>query len=415
MVVGSGPTGYDGSSTQHGKLFAVELKRGPVDASGENIVVAFPTSEPMSFMGDISAVDANLDFRVDAVYVGSAVHHGQEPAWTGTLYRLVVRGDPDARTWGITDGADQIPSVLLRTLPPRIMPQIDLLASEPLDPTEVPVTYGFVGEDLQALAFQILEERIGPITAAPTVSVDEQGEVWVFVGTGRFYGTLDKTNSDAQHLFGLKDPVLTGQCLEYNVTSCARHHLMNVSDASICWRCPPGAQHLTGVGGASTFENLVSHMRTGEGWYVELTSPRERAVSSPSLVGGMLVFPTFIPTNSLCSTTGHSYALYYETGTAYKAPLLASTFDPSGQSAEGLDPQGNVLRKVSLGQAGMVSRPVIHLGQEPPRPTRRLRIERCQTRSLGFIQSSFGPLTEICAKPALSTGSRYLSWMNMRQ
>src|SRR6185295_17577419 len=45
MVVGSGPTGYDGISTQTSKVFAVNLKTGPIDSStGTAVYVTFATS-----------------------------------------------------------------------------------------------------------------------------------------------------------------------------------------------------------------------------------------------------------------------------------------------------------------------------------------------------------------------------------
>jgi type IV pilus assembly protein PilY1 len=407
MVVGSGPTAYDGTSQQTGKLFAIDLRTGPLDPSGSNLVMTFPTSEAKSFLGDVTAVDTNLDYRVDVLYVGSAVHHGKDPSWTGRLYRLITRGQSDVRTWGIPDGADQIPTVVLETLPPRIMAQPDLLATDELDLAEAPVTYGFVGDDLQALVIQIQEDRIGPITSAPTVSVDEQGKAWVFVGTGRFYGSLDKADADPQHLFGLKDPVVTGECLEYNAATCQQRNLLNVTDASICWRCPAGPGHVSGVVGATTFDGLLEKVRDMDGWYLPLSSPRERSLTSASLVGGVLLFASFIPNNSLCGASGHGYVLYYATGTAYKTPLFATHAPPTN----------DVPRKVTLGQAGMVSRAAVVLGQDTPVKTARavmIPSAPCQSSTVGYFQSSFGPLTEICAHPPLSTGSRYLSWLNNR-
>jgi type IV pilus assembly protein PilY1 len=401
MMVGSGPTTYDGNSAQPGILFAIDLKTGPTDPAGSSTVQVFPTNDAKSFLGDVTGVDTNLDFRVDALYVGSSIHHGDEPVWTGKLYRLTTGGRPDPRTWGITDGADQIPTVLLATLPPRITAQ-DLLAADLLDPSEIPATYGFVGDDLQALGIEIHEDSVGPITAAPIVSTDDQGKLWVFTGTGRFYGNSDKTNTDSQYLLGIKDPVLTEGCMQLNASNCESRNLLNVSDASICWRCPV-AQRVGGVPGIGSYDALLTKIRTMDGWYLSLSSPRERSVTRPALVGGLLYFSSFIPNNTLCSDSGHGYVLYYASGTAFKEPLTGP--EPDGN--------GNVPRKISLGQGGMVSSLSVHLAHEVRSDRRGIRAS-CQSWTAGFLQSSFGPLAEICAKPALPTGSRIISWLKAR-
>ncbi|MEK6526672.1 MAG: hypothetical protein AABZ22_07350, partial [Nitrospirota bacterium] len=74
MLVGTGPTGYDASSAQTGKIFAINLATGP--GAGNSLVSAFPTSDANSFMGDLSSVDVDLDYRVDAVYLGNVISNG---------------------------------------------------------------------------------------------------------------------------------------------------------------------------------------------------------------------------------------------------------------------------------------------------------------------------------------------------
>ncbi|MBI3603736.1 MAG: hypothetical protein HY205_04730, partial [Nitrospirae bacterium] len=124
MLVGSGPTGYDGSSAQTGKIFVVDLQTGPKDpATGANLVSSFPTSDLNSFMGDVVALDADLDFRTDAAYLGNVINNGSSPSWAGKLYRLTTGGtfpfgvavSPSA--WGIVSGAYRAPTVLLATFP----------------------------------------------------------------------------------------------------------------------------------------------------------------------------------------------------------------------------------------------------------------------------------------------------------
>ena len=68
MVVGSGPTGYDGTSAQTAKLFAIDLKTGPKDSFGSNIFTSFPTGDASAFMGNLITLDSDLDYRVDVSY-----------------------------------------------------------------------------------------------------------------------------------------------------------------------------------------------------------------------------------------------------------------------------------------------------------------------------------------------------------
>jgi hypothetical protein len=45
-----------------------------------------------------------------------------------------------------------------------------------------------------------------PITAPISLSTDSFDNAWLFVGSGRYLSTFDKTNTDTQYIFGIKDP-----------------------------------------------------------------------------------------------------------------------------------------------------------------------------------------------------------------
>ena len=55
---------------------------------------------------------------------------------------------------------------------------------------------------------------MGPITTGPSVTVDDANKVWVFFGTGRYLSNSDKTNTEQQYLFGIKDNVMNSGCNE---------------------------------------------------------------------------------------------------------------------------------------------------------------------------------------------------------
>lgn len=330
-MFGSGMTGYDGSSAQTSKIYAVDLKTGPKDNTGANIFTTFPVSDPQSFMGDVIAGDVDLDFRADAVYVGNSIDITGPPDWIGKMYRLTTKGCVTAgstcstSTWGVSSGGNRVPTELLNAFPSS-------LASHP-----------------------------GPITAGATLTVDDANNTWVYFGSGRFYTSNDKTNVDTQYFFGVKDPVMHGGCTESTATNCAQPDLVDVSSAQVCTVCASGTSQVSGVTGVTTFDtgsgttSLVGLVASKNGWFTTLPTSGERALATPVLLGGVVFFPTFVPVNDICKATGDGfvYALNYRTGSASPTPMIGTT--TAGGSTV-------VNRDVSLGNVGVVSQLALHIG-----------------------------------------------------
>jgi len=377
MLVGSGMTGYDGSSAQTSKVFAVDLKTGPVDASsGTSLVTTFTTSDSNSFFGDLISLDAQLDYRVDVAYAGNVIT-STSPKWIGKLYRLTTNGgNVDPSTWGILSGSNRAPTVLLSTFP----------SDNSL--------------------------KVGPITAAPTVAADDVNNIWVYFGSGRFYAVADKTNTDTQYFFGVKDPVATGGCTESSVTSCAKNNLLNVSTVTICSTCATGTTQVTGISGVTTFDGLQSKVEGTssspgmDGWYITLPGSGERDVSTPVIIGGTVFFPTFTPTSDVCSSSGNGslYALFYKTGSAYKASVIGT---------ETVGSNVNVKRSMSLG-TGLASQMAVHIGAQGSGEAGSSGGAGSSGRVSLIGQSSSGAMTKISASPALTSWSRVISWINQR-
>ena len=80
----------------------------------------------------------------------------------------------------------------------------------------------------------------------------------------------------------------------------------------------------------------------------------ERAVSSPTVFGGVVFFPPFIPTNDICVSSGTSrlWALFYKTGSAYQEPIIGTTTSGANQT---------VNKFGSLGE-GLAFGIVVHMG-----------------------------------------------------
>jgi type IV pilus assembly protein PilY1 len=382
MVVGSGPTGYDGISGQTGQIFAMDLATGPINPSaGTSQLSKFPTSDASSFMGNLITLDSELDYRTDVAYVGNNYNNGASPQWASKLYRLMTRGCTAApcttSTWGVLSGGNRAPSVLLSSFPTAD-------------------TY-----------------KVGPVVAAPTVTSDDTGKIWVFFGTGRFFSNADKTNSEQQYFFGVKDPVVTNGCTDSGVANCEKKNLLNVSGVTVCVTCATGTNQVTGIGGVTQLEGsatttLQGLIMTMDGWYTTMPASLERVVVSPTILGGIIYFPSFIPSSDICaaSGTGNLYALFYLTGSAYKESVIGTTVVGSNT---------NVLRSMALGTAGLASQMAVHIGAQGSGTAGTTSSTGCAGRITGFMQSSTGTLSQFCTKPAYSTWSRYISWINQRE
>jgi type IV pilus assembly protein PilY1 len=253
---------------------------------------------------------------------------------------------------------------------------------------------------------------VGPVTAAPTVSADDTNHIWVFFGTGRFYGTNDKTNTDTQYFFGVKDPVVTGGCTQSSQTNCQKNNLLNVSSVTVCVVCATGTDQVSGITGVTTLlgtdttTTLQGKIGSMDGWYTTLPTAGERDVSTPIIVGGTIFFPTFIPNNDICSASGNGmlYALFYQTGSAYKESVIGT---------EQVGSNTNVKRSMSLG-VGLASQMAVHIGAQGSGTAGSGSGSGSAGRVTLIGQSSTGVVTQVSASPALASWSRYVSWMDQR-
>lgn len=387
VLFGSGPNGYAAdlspASTQSAKLYAVDLKVGP--GAGNSQVTTMPIGSWKSFLGNITVLDRDFDYRHDVAYFGRTIHDGSLP-WRGKMYRLTTGGCTNApcstSTWGVANGGSRSPTEMID------------------DFNDYNATTGIMVE-------------VGPITTAPSVTIDDANNVWVFFGTGRYLSNSDKTNTEQQYLFGIKDNVMNSGCTETSTTNCNTVDLVNTTNAVVCIVCAPGTNQMTdpnnpALTGVSTGANsMVGLVQGKDGWYVKLATAAgtsaERSVSSPVVLAGAVFFPTLMPTNDFCASTGTSYlyALYYKTGSAYTSAII-------GTSASGANTISNT--RMSLGD-GVASQVAIHIdgtGNLPGGPPGGPPIKACS-------QMSTGSSTCVDANAPNPPWSRYMSWEHQRR
>ena len=414
-LLGTGPTSYIGASTQASQFIAVNLATGPdyiishpatgslhsVSCSGSqkcdkavlNTAIsgnspAFSTGDSNSFMGDVISLDANLDYRGDAIYAGNVITNSSSPpTYIGKMYRLATGAisgtHPETfSNWGVLSGTTRVPTVLLATFA--------------CTPTPCTGT-----------------TKVGPITAGSTVTSDDTNNFWVYFGTGRFFAQTDKGNTDAQYFFGVKDPVAnTTSCIETSTTSCQRNDLLDVSNVTVCvvgvGSCTTSTQVAGLAGGSTSFSgsgtSLQGLVLSKQGWFMTFPIAGERSLSNPTILGGTVFFTTFIPINDFCiaSGSGNLYALFYLTGSAYQQSSIGTT----GVGG------GTVAKYISLG-TGLPSQMAVQIGAQGTGTSGASSSTGCAGRVTGFIQASTGVLGSLCGTPALSVWSRLISWRDL--
>jgi len=335
VLFGSGPTTFDGDGAATGYIYIRNLSNGdPVKQYTIDDI-----SDPV-FMASPITIDLGLDYQVDVAYIGASYKDGE--TWKGKIFRIEIDEQTTSDDW----------------------------------------------DRSTLISFD------QPITVAPVAALDPSDRLWLFWGTGRFFSNMDKIDPTVQRLYGVWDPetveVVPSSDLN-NVTPIRVHEL--------------GYMDLDGDGSYddTTFKQYLAVKRaqynasTKYGWYLDMTSPiaidGERVINSPTVLGNIVLFPTFKPEEDICDFGGDSYlfALYYETGTAYQESVIglgSNTIDVEGDKYE------NLKRKY-LG-AGMPTSVVIHAGSEEGMK--------------GIIQLGTGVVEVVDINPAASPQSKTIFW-----
>jgi type IV pilus assembly protein PilY1 len=346
VIFGTGPTTSDGDGATTGHVYVLDLKTGgevqqrryDINVGGNPIFMASPIT-----------IDLGLDYGVDVAYIGASYKDLTDSQWKGKIYRLDIRN----KTF------DQWPTALSTVI-----------------------------------SFN------QPITVAPVAALDPSNRLWFFWGTGRFFSNTDKTSTTVQTLYGVWDP----GAWDSSTTAIATAQLNDVTNI----RVATGGGVDTNYDGISdtTFQNYLADKRaqysaaTGRkyGWYLTMTSPiginGERVISTPTLLGNIVLFPTFKPEGDICQYGGNSYlyALYYETGTANEAAVIGpgpGTITVSGTAKQ------EIARKQYLGK-GMPTSVVVHAGRE--------------NGVKGMVQLGTGVVTQINITTAESPQSKVIFW-----
>jgi Tfp pilus tip-associated adhesin PilY1 len=239
------------------------------------------------------------------------------------------------------------------------------------------------------------------IVGRPTFATDEQGNGWVYFGTGRLFVQYDNESVDQQALYGIKDPSYTNGTPGFPgsvVLSDLQETTGVIVYADHSLEDPNGV--ISPALSENTFEALQSRIATKDGWYRNLNSsvPSERSFTNAQYFLGFLLATSYEPSADICTPEGSSYlhALYYKTGTAFPDAGLGNSNTDFNASSE-----PKTLEKIVLGQ-GVASDVIIvsdgSSGQE----------------AVAATNLSTGVLTANPISPPVSQSGRQ-SWIEIEQ
>ena len=318
VVTGSGPNQLDGESTQSAHIYVLDLQNGRLKRK-----IALPYSN--SFCGNSVSVDEDLNYRTDHVYIG--VNRKSGGKYIGSLWRIDTRGRPI--NWEFKD----------------------------------------------------IFDAKGPIITQPAVFLDEKDNLWIFVGTGKYFSDKDETDKSYNYLYAFKDP---------GSGTVSVNDLIDVTNA-VVYQTSDGRVYVKYNNRTYTYDEFVQLVEQYQGWMRKLSTPGERVVARPVIYGGAIFVSTFTPDNDICAFGGTSklYGLFYVTGTPYKL----SIFGKRGYTQVG---NKKVFKPaISLGQ-GVAS--AEHFFQSP------------KQKGKGFIQTSTGEVVEVNEILPLKSKSGVTIW-----
>jgi type IV pilus assembly protein PilY1 len=362
VVIGSGPRDPTGRRfVKKARLYFINLRNGNIERS---IDIEAPRGKKFA-VGDIAVVDVDSDYRDDVIYFGVYRNARKRDVW-GNFYRLSLRSGNNYKSVSALTQRDICTAVDLSTF-----------ATGRFTP---------------------------PVFGAPNFTKDENGNLWVFFGTGRYVmDSSDLTISYDNYLIGFKDenwnsgtcPApytraqltdVTNQPLTITITEVRQ---MCVCDASGC-----GMQNVV-------YDAYSSSMppEPPRGWYYRLTG--EAIYSQPLVIGGIVDALTYVPPQDICQFEGSSnlISVYYKTGRPFPRPSVLSPNVVSGGPIE-VGQSVQLLQKISVGQG------IPPIGN-PPQP---LQSSQASQQLEKFVQIGARP-DRITQQKATTSEEKFLLWI----
>ena len=135
-------------------------------------------------------------------------------------------------------------------------------------------------------------------------------DAWIYFGTGQYKEQIDKTTSDQQYFFGLKDLEASSSYIMTDLVPLTTD-LITASALDSDGNVVAGTENI--------YRTINGTNSLNGSWVLSLYDPStasERSLNQPLVVGGVVFFTTFIPDSDVCEGNGDAYlfALDMETG-----------------------------------------------------------------------------------------------------
>jgi hypothetical protein len=187
---------------------------------------------------------------------------------------------------------------------------------------------------------------------------DNDGEIWIYFGTGRYENQADKQDIHQQYFMGLKDgttPADTYKPADL-VTLQAKFATTIIDSNAVTVRVTEGTNSLAQPWKMQLYPG-------NEVWGGPVSSGSERAISQPLVAYGLVFFTTFIPDENICAGSGTTwvFALDYKTGLAPTSPIFDLNGDNHYDDADKVEVNGEKVVPVGIYVGrGQGSKPVLH-------------------------------------------------------
>ncbi len=347
VILGSGSkvlpkAGDDIGRSAPGCLYILNLGTG-------DLVKKITLDHP-AIVADLLAIDADKDYITEKIYFGTSFQ--SNTAWMGKMMSLNVPAVLEA------SGADVAWSS----------------------------SFG-----------NVLFSGKYPFTASPEAAKDTKGAIWVYAGSGKYFSDVDETDESQQIVFGLQDKNdLINEASLFDATNVLTNGVVTGTDRVCGYDAEMKSFRfrdiVTAVKPAST--TLTS---TDPGWRISL-SGRERVISRPVAVGGILDFLSYRPDSDPCTYGGDSY-LYSVSYTTGLAPARVAIRSP--EISTGTGGSVTVHKSISLGSGAPPAGDAIMI--QPPKDGS----EQLQKN----IQLATGRMAEAENQPLLSIVSKIVHWL----
>lgn len=160
--------------------------------------------------------------------------------------------------------------------------------------------------------FQDASSNNQPITVIPELGLVD-GKRVVYLGTGRYLGTTDLSDTSTQSVYALSDTSYA------DTNNLATTLFPRVGSSMV-------QQVITNTGTTRTVSNNPVDFTTDRGWYIDLPDTGERQNVASQLVFGTLIVPTIVPNSTDCSPGGYGWVNFFnfKTGGIIAAATIGS-------------------------------------------------------------------------------------------